>query len=123
MPPAGFDVKAYKELVMNLPVRNPAMLCPLPAKNPAKNVEEPVFLNGKHERSKGAAPTETLKAQAVGDLSSYFNQQIPFNQIIALGALKKSGSVYVQANGYTEGWDDCSDTPVSHCIAEPQDTC
>ena len=40
---------------------------------------------------------------AAGDLSAWFGQQIPFNQIVALGALKKSGSVYVQNNGYTEG--------------------
>ncbi|EIN11117.1 glycoside hydrolase family 18 protein [Punctularia strigosozonata HHB-11173 SS5] len=76
---------------------------------PSIHQARPVFLNNKHER---ARPSTTIHAEAAaGDLSSYFGQQIAFNQIIALGALKKSGSVYVQANGYTEGWDDCSDTP------------
>ena len=100
---------------MGLPVRNPdALACPLPSatKQDGEEVPEPVFLGGKHERTKGLLGTQDVKVQAAGDLSSYFGQQIAFNQIIALGALKKSGSVYVQANGYTEGWDDCSDTPV-----------
>lgn len=47
--------------------------------------------------------TGTMKAETAGNLSSYYGQQIPFNQIVALGALQKSGDVYVQANGYTEG--------------------
>jgi chitinase len=61
-----------------------------------------------------ARPKEdvTFQAAATGDLSSYMGQQIPFNELLRLGALtKKSDGTYGQANGYTEGWDDCSDTP------------
>ncbi|KAI0076958.1 glycoside hydrolase family 18 protein [Panus rudis PR-1116 ss-1] len=107
MPPPGFQLDEYKERVLGLPARNPTPSCPMP--NKAEDLGEPNFLDGKHERVKKAPD---FKAEAAaGDLSAYYGQQIPFNQIIALGALTKSGSVYVQANGYTEGWDDCSDTP------------
>lgn len=58
------------------------------------------------------ARPKKLAAQTKGDLSSYWGQEIPFNQIVALGALSEtSQSTFVQANGYTEGWDNCSDTP------------
>ncbi|THH29871.1 hypothetical protein EUX98_g4306 [Antrodiella citrinella] len=112
MPPAGFDLEAYKQRVMGLPMRNPVYACPVPSKQ--SDLGEPVFLNGQHERAKGK---NAVFAKAAGDLSSYYGQQIPFNQIVALGALQKSGSVYVQANGYTEGWDNCSDTPFLFDVA------
>ncbi|KIJ51369.1 glycoside hydrolase family 18 protein [Sphaerobolus stellatus SS14] len=52
------------------------------------------------------------EALAAGDLSAYMGQQIAFKDLLRLGALKKlSNGTYGQANGYTEGWDDCSDTP------------
>lgn len=56
-------------------------------------------------RGANRRPTKimNLTADTAGDLSSYYGQEIAFNQIVALGALEKSGSVYVQANGYTEG--------------------
>lgn len=135
LPPAGFDVKQYRERVLQLPSRNIAPSCPLVLE---KFEEEPNFLNGEHRRVKTVKPIDGSDAKdaAVGDLSSYYGQQIPFNQIVALGALTKtSNGTYVQANGYTEGglvhcfhghcgltmrrairgigWDDCSDTPVS----------
>ncbi|KAI0694388.1 glycoside hydrolase family 18 protein [Cerioporus squamosus] len=110
-PPAGFDVKAYKEQVLGLPERG--LSCPMPqvVEDGAEGEEgEPNALKGAHERTK-EAPKE-VKAQAAGDLSSYFGQQIPFNQIVALGAIKKTSSgTYEGANGYTMAWDDCSDTP------------
>ncbi|KAL4245784.1 glycosyl hydrolase 18 family protein [Abortiporus biennis] len=110
LPLPGFQVAEYREKVMNLPKRNPNAACPLPQKGETPE-EEPNFLNGKHERTKKSIQNAEVSVEAAGDLSGWFNQQIPFNQIVALGALKKSGSVYVQANGFTEGWDDCSDTP------------
>jgi hypothetical protein len=76
------------------------------------------FLNNAHDRSfprrmhlqrPKNAPTE---GAAVGDLSAFFNQQIAFNQIVSGGALVASGGAFVQANGYTQAWDNCSDTPV-----------
>lgn len=85
---------------MGLPTRSspfPAQ-CAIPNKD--EDFGEPNFLDGMHERVKKAPEVE---AEAAGDLSAYWGQQIPFNQIVALGALKKSGSVYVQNNGYTEG--------------------
>lgn len=98
MPPPGLQVEEYRERVLNLPRRNPMAACPLPVQGEG----EPNFLEGAHERAKKAPETVHTEA-AAGDLSAYFGQQIPFNQIVALGALKKSGSVYVQTNGYTEG--------------------
>jgi len=56
-------------------------------------------------------PKKAAAQAANGDLSSYWGQQIPFGDIVTLGALTLSGSAFVQANGYTEGWDNCSDTP------------
>jgi chitinase len=78
------------------------------------------FLDNRHDRSfeRAMAPRRravgnTDAAATAGDLSSYLGQQIAFNQIVALGALKPSGSAFIEANGYTQGWDNCSDTPVS----------
>jgi chitinase len=100
LPPTGFDVKQYRERVMQLPSRNKAPSCPLV---PEMFDEEPNFLDGQHQRNRTAQPSITAAA-ATGDLSSYVGQQIPFNQIVALGALTKTSSgTYVQANGYTEG--------------------
>lgn len=101
LPPPGFDVKQYRERVLQLPgTRSLAPACPLVRE---KFDEEPNFLDGKHERVK----TERANVEAtatLGDLSSYYGQQIAFNQIVALGALTKTSSgTYVQANGYTEG--------------------
>lgn len=103
IPPPGFQLQEYKERVLGLPARSspfPAQ-CALPTKG--EDLGEPNFLDGKHERAKKGPEVEV--EAAAGDLSSYYGQQIPFNQIVALGALKKSGSVYVQNNGYTEGTD------------------
>ena len=99
-PPPGFDVQKYKEQVLGLPTRNPAPSCPLEQE---KFDEPPNFLDGKHEH-RGKPKEGDISAEATGDLSSYYGQQIPFNQIVALGALKKSSNgTYVQANGFTEG--------------------
>ncbi|KAL0952638.1 hypothetical protein HGRIS_006884 [Hohenbuehelia grisea] len=86
------------------------------------------FLNGAHFRAKEQQAT----IEANGDLSGWFNQQIPFSSIVASGALvKKSDGTYGEGAGYTMGlsavthvasmlelillyylaWDDCSDTP------------
>jgi chitinase len=78
----------------------------------------PKSLEGAHDRSfeRHMASKRVHgpnSAATAGDLGAYMNQQIAFNQLVALGALKKSGGAYVGANGYTEGWDNCSDTPVS----------
>ena len=107
-PPAGFDVRAYKEQVLGLPER--ALACPLPqvvedgegGEGEGKEGEEPNALRGAHERVKGAP--KGAKAEAAGDLSGWFGQQIPFNELVALGALKKnSDGTYGGANGYTMG--------------------
>ena len=99
-PPPGFDVQKYKEQVLGLPARNPAPSCPLVRED---FEEPPNFLDGQHQHR--AKPKEDdVSTEAKGDLSSYYGQQIAFNQIVALGALKKSSNgTYVEANGYTEG--------------------
>ena len=64
---------------------------------------EPNALKGAHAHSKQNKKAE-VGAEATGDLSAYFGQQIPFNQLVALGALKKnSDGTYTAANGYTMG--------------------
>ncbi|THU94236.1 glycoside hydrolase family 18 protein [Dendrothele bispora CBS 962.96] len=65
------------------------------------------FLNGAHPRE------QTVQQQAANaDLRSWYGQQIPFNSIVASGALvKKSDGTYGQGGGFTMAWDDCSDTP------------
>ncbi|KAI0684997.1 glycoside hydrolase superfamily [Cytidiella melzeri] len=108
IPPPGFNVQKYKERLLGLPTRNPVPMCPLVWE---AFKEKPNFLEGKHNRTKQKQKTIEVEA-GNGDLSSYYGQQIAFNQIVALGALTKTSSgTYMQANGYTEGWDDCSDTP------------
>lgn len=101
MPPAGLDVQKYRERVLELPTRrNPAPACPVVRET---FDEEPNFLDGKHAMVR-PNPKEEVEAKAAGDLSSFYGQQIAFNQIVSLGALKKSSTgTYVQANGYTEG--------------------
>jgi len=54
-----------------------------------------------------------------GDLSSLWGQQVPFNQLLAAGALKKAADgTYKEANGFTAAWDDCSDTPYLFNVAK-----
>ncbi|KAF8890746.1 glycoside hydrolase family 18 protein [Infundibulicybe gibba] len=49
---------------------------------------------------------------SAGDLSNMWGKQIAFSQLLSSGALQKqSDGTYTAANGYTMGWDDCSDTP------------
>lgn len=69
-----------------------------------------VFLNGAHPREK--TPTRQVEA-AAGGLTSWWGQQVPFNEIVKSGALVKgSDGNYKGGAGFTMGWDDCSDTPV-----------
>ncbi|KAI0940229.1 hypothetical protein AcV5_001393 [Taiwanofungus camphoratus] len=117
VPPPGFLLEQHRTRVLGLPMRNPktgkALACVVPQKEDGKEKEKgtPNALNGAHPRMKGKTASDVQQSSA-GDLSSYWGQQIPFNQIVALGALKKqSDGTYVQNNGYTEGWDNCSDTP------------
>ncbi|KAF8181050.1 glycoside hydrolase family 18 protein [Pholiota molesta] len=64
---------------------------------------------GMHQRY---SRSPAKKAPAMGDLSSMWGQQIPFTQLITSGALvKKADGNYGASNGYTMGWDNCSDTP------------
>ncbi|KAI0751174.1 glycoside hydrolase family 18 protein [Daedaleopsis nitida] len=111
LPPPGFDVKGYKEQVLGLPDRG--LACPLPqVVEEEEDKGEPNALapKGVHERKKAKA--EDVKADALGDLSAWFGQQIAFSDLLASGALKKnSDGTYTGANGYTMAWDDCSDTP------------
>lgn len=84
------------------------------------------FLNGAHPRDKDAA----TKIRTAANLQGWYNQQIPFSEIVSSGALvKQSDGSYGQGGGFTMGmrardprrfgnadisaaWDDCSDTPV-----------
>jgi hypothetical protein len=82
-----------------------------------------------HSKTRSREPERT--AAPAGDLSSMWGQQIAFDRLLKMGALKNNGDdIYVGANGYTMGasflylfrdrlvlialaWDNCSDTPVS----------
>ncbi|KAK0216319.1 glycoside hydrolase family 18 protein [Armillaria fumosa] len=47
-----------------------------------------------------------------GDLSQWWGSQVAFKQLVSAGALKKQADgSYNGANGFTKGWDGCSDTP------------
>ncbi|KAJ7072791.1 glycoside hydrolase family 18 protein [Mycena amicta] len=51
-------------------------------------------------------------AAANANLQSWWGQQIPFSSLVSSGALvKNADGSYSGAGGFTEGWDDCSDTP------------
>jgi chitinase len=75
---------------------------------------DPNFPPGAHPRG----PPSSIRVPEVGtaptgDLSHLWGQQISFSQLLSSGALyKKSDGTYDGANGFTVGWDDCSDTPV-----------
>ena len=90
--------------------------CALPAQPPSTLVSPPHAVGPSRGANKRPKNVKNLQVESAGDLSSYYGQEIPFNQIVALGALKKSGSVYVQANGYTEG---SSVVLVAHSFVSP----
>ncbi|RXW17813.1 hypothetical protein EST38_g8035 [Candolleomyces aberdarensis] len=78
----------------------------------------PALIPGAHPRSQtrlhpaGGAGVDSAEASAPGDLRLMWGQQIAFHQLLSMGALTKKGDgTYGAANGYTMGWDDCSDTP------------
>ncbi|KAJ3971990.1 glycoside hydrolase family 18 protein [Lentinula raphanica] len=49
---------------------------------------------------------------AAANLQGWYGQQIPFSSIVASGALvKNADGTYGGGGGFTEGWDNCSDTP------------
>lgn len=53
-----------------------------------------------------------VKRAGDGDISAFAQSQIPWDQLISLGALTKNNKgAYVAANGFTRAWDDCSNTP------------
>ena len=58
---------------------------------------------GAYERTKAKTEMKAgCKPAAAGDLSGFFGQQIVFNQLVSLGALKKkSDGTYTAGNGYT----------------------
>jgi chitinase len=51
------------------------------------------------------------------EIDDLFIDQIPFNELVSSGALvKNSNGTYSASGGFTEGWDNCSDTPVCFTI-------
>ncbi|GBE80217.1 glycoside hydrolase family 18 protein [Sparassis crispa] len=110
LPPPGFRLAEYRQRVLGLPMRNPlsngGLVCELPQRAANKPSGKPNPLNGAHPHARSKVVTENA------NLSSYWGQQIAFNQIVALGALTEtSWKTFQEAGGYTEGWDNCSDTP------------
>ncbi|KAF9074347.1 glycoside hydrolase family 18 protein [Rhodocollybia butyracea] len=66
---------------------------------------------GKQKAIDALAQNETDVAETA-NLQSWYGQQIPFGSIVASGALvKNSDGTYGGGGGFTEGWDNCSDTP------------
>ncbi|KAK2460378.1 hypothetical protein APHAL10511_007543 [Amanita phalloides] len=73
------------------------------------------FLNGSHART-----TRVDKMTADANLSSWWGQQIPFNNLVSSGALvKESDGNYKSGGGFAAGWDKCSDTPF---LSKPSQT-
>jgi len=81
---------------------------------PTNQGQDPMILVGAHPRGPPVlVTTPGVGAAPAGDLSRLWGQQISFNQLLSSGVLyKKPDGTYDGANGYTMGWDDCSDTPV-----------
>lgn len=91
---AGFPAS---QLLLGLPLYGYASKS---TKTSLSDIAEASPLLGAHPHTK---PNQTI-AETAGDLSSYWGQQIPFNQIVALGALKEtSQDTFNSAGGYTEG--------------------
>ena len=80
-PPAGFSMSQHKQHVLN---NNDKEF----AQDPTTQVGcKSNFLDGNHVRSRVLPVLDA--ATAPGGLSAYWGQQIPFNQIVQLGALVK----------------------------------
>lgn len=63
-------------------------------------------------------PPKELSVAPAGDLSTVWGQQIPFKHLVQSGVLhRKADGSYTAANGYSHGWDECSDTPFLFNIA------
>lgn len=101
-------VEAKDERVMGLPAKTSVMVCP-PVHKPHEKYE---CTQDEWIKDVPAGSVKDLKSLADGDLSGSWGDAIAFNQLVALGALQRSGTIYVPINGYTQGWDTCSDTPV-----------
>lgn len=55
------------------------------------------------------------KRADAGDISSFKNSQIQFNQLVSYKVLSLSTTgVWYGKNGYTRKWDDCSSTPYAY---------
>ncbi|KAF8900154.1 glycoside hydrolase family 18 protein [Gymnopilus junonius] len=73
------------------------------------SIPSSIFQHGAHPKFANQLPHTSAP---LGDLSALWGQQISFSQLVRSGALvKKSDGTYIGANGYTMGWDNCSDTP------------
>ncbi|KAJ3917264.1 glycoside hydrolase family 18 protein [Lentinula edodes] len=98
----------------------------IPAKKPAEGQAGSGKVNGNVEKGKKKGATngdagtgkETKGSsnqagtEATANLQSWYGQQIPFGSIVASGALTKNADgTYGGGGGFTEGWDNCSDTP------------
>ena len=58
--------------------------------------------NGAHPRVKADTKDAVVAEANSGDLSKWYGQQIPFNSLLASGALKKNtDGTYTGDNGYT----------------------
>ncbi|KAG7443202.1 glycoside hydrolase family 18 protein [Guyanagaster necrorhizus] len=68
-----------------------------------------------HEHAPLVERTDTV----AGDLSQWWGSQVAFKQLVSAGALKKQADgTYGGTNGFTMGWDDCSDTPFLYNTAK-----
>ncbi|KAJ3859360.1 glycoside hydrolase family 18 protein [Lentinula novae-zelandiae] len=81
-----------------------------------KNGPNGTFTNvarpGNHARHQRTIPAKKPAEGQAGSGKSWYGQQIPFGSIVASGALTKNANgTYGGGGGFTEGWDNCSDTP------------
>ena len=61
-------------------------------------------MNGAHAKVSWVDDKAAAETTVAGDLKSWWGQQIPFNKLVASGALVKNrNGTYSAANGYTEG--------------------
>ncbi|KAF8154277.1 glycoside hydrolase family 18 protein [Crassisporium funariophilum] len=78
------------------------------------NGEFPLLAHPKYPPLARGGGTSALPS---GDLSSMWGQQVSFNQLVNTGTLVDRGDGnYNASNGYTQGWDNCSDTPYMYNV-------
>ncbi|KAJ7686546.1 glycoside hydrolase family 18 protein [Mycena rosella] len=94
---------------------------------PADDLEVNDTLHGANKRpaymespeAEAAELESEVSTEAVANLGKWWGQAIPFNSLVASGALVKNpDGTYGAGPGFKRAWDDCSDTPFLYNTAQ-----